>query len=256
MDGAADSFTAGQSLAQELASKPGLRGMMILSAWAERPFALEGNEVFIVGHGDAAATPELALNGARSDAIVRLKQLHLDLAGSPVHDFVQARYRDDRSAAEAIAARYLRQFGTTSSPERSDAALRKHDASVEGFARYRLSKAVYQSLLTSYRETANLQGMVVARFFPLLETSLHTEGDLVVLSVQRGRPAEAQNVRAGDIVVGIGGRPTPTLDLLNRVGSEEWNSTPARGQMAIDTESGGAKRTLRFFKPAPASQGN
>jgi C-terminal processing protease CtpA/Prc len=209
----------------------------------------------VVGKSELSTTPEAAMNSARNDAIVRMiKQLHQELAGTPIHDFVQARIHDDRGASDAIASRFLKQFGTTSTPERVDAALRKRESGIEGFARYKLSKASYQQVIASYRETTNVQGMVVGRFFPLLETSLHTEGDLVVLSVQRGRPAEAQNVRAGDIVLDIAGRPTSTLDALTRVAAEEWTNTAPRGQLAIDIESAGAKRTLKFFKPAP--QGN
>jgi anti-anti-sigma regulatory factor len=227
-------------------------------AWVERPFVLDGNDVFIVGKGELSATPEAAMINARNDAIVRVvKQLHQELAGTAIHDFVQARVHDERTASDAIATRFLRQFGTTATPERVDAALRKRESGVEGFARYRLSKANYQQLLASYREVTNIQGMVVARFFPLLETALHTEGDLVVLSVQRGRPADAQNARAGDVILNVGGRPTPTLDALSRASADEWANTPPRGQMSIDIESAGAKRTMKIFKPAPApSQGN
>jgi hypothetical protein len=227
-------------------------------AWVERPFVLDGNDVFIVGKGELSATPEAAMTSARNDAIVRVvKQLHQELAGTAIHDFVQARIHDDRTASEAIAARFLKQFGTTSTPERVDAALRKRESGVEGFARYKLSRSSYQQLLASYRETTNVQGMVVARFFPLLETALHTEGDLVVLSVQRGRPADAQNARAGDVILDVGGRPTPTVDALTKATAEEWANTPSRGQMSIDIESAGAKRTMKIFKPAPApAQGN
>jgi S1-C subfamily serine protease len=76
----------------------------------------------------------------------------------------------------------------------------------------------------------------------------------VVLSVQRGRPADAQGARAGDIVLSVSGRPTTTLDALTKVAAEEWSSTPARGQLSIEIESAGAKRTMKIFKPAP--QGN
>jgi hypothetical protein len=224
-------------------------------AWVERPFVLDGNDVFVVGKGEPSASPELAMNSARNDAIVRIvKQLHQELAGTPVHEFVQARVHDDRTASEAIANRFLKQFGTTASPERVDAALRKRDAGVEGFARYKVSKASYQQLLASYRDTTNVQGMVVARFFPLLESTMHSEGDLVVLSVQKGRPAEAQNARAGDVILGVGGRPIPTPEALGRATADEWVNTPPRGQMSIELESAGAKRSMKFFKPAP--QGN
>ena len=222
-------------------------------SWVERPFVIDGADVFVVGKSDFSATPELAMSTARNDAIVRLmKQMQGELAGSPVAEFLAARVRDtDHGANDAIAGRYLKQFGTTASPERVDAALRKRESGVEGFARYRLAKSVYQQVLAGYRDTTQLQGMTVARFFPLLEQTLHTDGDLVVLSTQRGRAAAEQGVRAGDVVLAISGRPVASVDTFNKVSADEWAQTPVRGTMSVDIESAGAKRTVRFFKPAP-----
>ena len=223
-------------------------------AWVERPFVIEGSDVFIVGKGELSATPEKAMELARNDAIVRMvKQIQQELAGSPTGEFLQSRARDERTNAsgEAIASRYLKQHGTTASPERVDAALRRRESGVEGFGRYRVTKDVYQQVVAGYRETSSLQGMVVGRFFPLLETTMHTEGDLVVLSVLRGRPAAEQGVRPGDVVLSVGGRPVATPDALNKTSADEWASTPVRGSLAVEVESTGAKRTLRFFKPAP-----
>jgi hypothetical protein len=223
-------------------------------AWVERPFVIEGNDVFVVGKSDVAPTSDAAISNARSDAIVRLvKQIYQDLSGTAVHDFAQARLRDaDRTVAEAIAARYLKQNGATATPERVDAALRRRDSGVEGFARYRISKSTYQQVVASYRETSTVQGMTVARFFPLLETTLRTEGDLVVIAVQRGRPAAEQGVHVGDIVLAIGSRPATTPEGFGKAAVDEWAMLPARGTMTIDIETAGAKRTVRFFKPAPA----
>jgi hypothetical protein len=54
-------------------------------AWVERPFVIEGNDVFVVGKGELSATPEMAIGQARNDAIVRLvKQIHQDIAGGRV----------------------------------------------------------------------------------------------------------------------------------------------------------------------------
>ena len=222
-------------------------------SWVERPFVIDGADVFVVGKSDLSATPELAMSTARNDAIVRLmKQMQGELAGTPVAEFLAARVRDtDHGANDAIAARYLKQFGTTASPERVDAALRKRESGVEGFARYRLTKAAYQQVLASYRDSSQLQGMTIARFFPLLEQTLHTDGDLVVLATQRGRAAAEQGVRAGDVVLAISGRPVSSVETFNKVSADEWMQTPVRGTMSVDIESAGAKRTVRFFKPAP-----
>ena len=225
-------------------------------AWVERPFVIEGTDVFVVGKGELSATPEQAMGHARNDAIVRMvKQIQQELAGSPAADFLQGRTREVTGAAnEAIATRYLKQFGTTASPERVDAALRKRESGVEGFARYKLPRATYQQVLAAYRETASLQGMTVGKFFPLLETTMHSEGDLVVLSVLRGRNAAEQGVRPGDVVLAVGTRPVTGTESFNKVSTEEWASTPVRGTLSVDIESAGAKRTIRFFKPVPPAQ--
>ena len=220
-------------------------------AWVERPFVLEGNDVLVVGKGDLSVSLEQAMSTARNDAIVRLmKQMQADLAGTPVAEFLSARIHDGGSN-EAIAQRYLKQFGTTASPERIEAAIRKRESGSEGFARYKLSRTAYQQVLAGYRDTAQLQGMTVARFFPLLESTLHTEGDVVVLSTLRGRPATEQGVRAGDIVLAIGNRPVPSLDAFNRVAADEWQQTTPGATMSVDLESAGAKRTIKLYKPVP-----
>jgi len=225
-------------------------------AWVERTFVVEGTDIFVVGKGELAATPEQAMGYARSDAIVRmLKQIQQELAGSTAGDFLQSRTREPTGAAnEAIANRYLKQFGTTASPERVDAALRKREAGVEGFARYKLPRTTYQQVVASYRDAAFLQGMTVGKFFPLLETTMHTDGDIIVLGVLRGRNAAEQGVRPGDIVLAIGSRPVTGTDAFNKIATEEWASTPLRGNLSVDMESAGARRTIRFFKPAPPGQ--
>ncbi len=255
-NGAPAAASASNAAPKEASPPPAgwMQSVELPPAWVERPFVMEGSDVLIVGKGDLSATPEQAMSQARNDAIVRLvKQVQTELAGSPISEFLQTRTHEERgaSANEAIANRYLKQFATTASPERVDAALRKREAGVEGFARYKLSKATYQSVVASYRETAQLQGMVVGRFFPLLETTMHTDGDLIVLSVIRGRNAAEQGVRPGDIVLSVGGRPVTAPDTFNKASNEEWASTPVRGSLPLEIESAGAKRTIRFFKPAP-----
>jgi hypothetical protein len=221
-------------------------------SWVERPFVLEGDNVFVVGRGDPSPSAEVAIAQARSNAIVRLmKQVQQELAGTPTAEFLQARTREpDKSTSEAIADRYMKQFGTTAAPERVDAALRKRDSSMESFARYKLSKTAYDGVVNAYRETTTLQGMTIARFFPLLETTLHTDGDLIVLSVQRNRTAADQGVHPGDILLSVGSRPVGSIDSLVKVSNDALaNSTP-RGTLTVDIESAGARHTVRFSKAA------
>ncbi|MBX3264992.1 MAG: hypothetical protein KF782_35295, partial [Labilithrix sp.] len=244
---------AARETAPEPPSTAWMQSVDLPPAWVERPFVIEGGDVLVVGRGELSATPEQAMGLARADAVVRMmRQVLQELAGSPAAEFLQERVRDASSSAnDAVAARYLKQLGTTASPERVDAALRKRESGVEGFARYKLSRETYQRVVASYRETASLQGMTVGRFFPLLETTMHSEGDLVVFSVARGRPALDQGVRPGDVVLSIGGRAVSAPDAFGRVSSEEWAATPARGTLSVEVESAGARRTVRFFKPAP-----
>jgi hypothetical protein len=236
-----------------IASTAWMQSVDLPPAWIERPFVVEGSDVFIVGKGELSATPEQAMSQARNDAIVRMmKQVQSELGGSATAEFLSGRSREiDRSANEAIANRYVKQFGTTASPERVDAALRRRESGVEGFARYKIAKTTYQQVVGAYRETASLQGMIVGRFFPLLETTMHSDGDLVVFSVLRGRNAAEQGVRPGDIVLAISGRAVASPETFGKVSTEEWAATPARGTMSVDLESAGAKRTIRFYKPVP-----
>ncbi|MCW5831802.1 MAG: hypothetical protein KIS78_05040 [Labilithrix sp.] len=224
-------------------------------AWVERPFVIEGGDVLVVGRGELSATPEQAMGLARADAVVRMmRQVLQELAGSPAAEFLQERVRDASSSAnDAVAARYLKQLGTTASPERVDAALRKRESGVEGFARYKLSRETYQRVVASYRETASLQGMTVGRFFPLLETTMHSEGDLVVFSVARGRPALDQGVRP-HVVLLTGGRAVSaprTRSGCSACGSRarERAATPARGTLSVEVES--AARDARSASSSP-----
>jgi C-terminal processing protease CtpA/Prc len=243
--------------AKEVASAAATNWMQSVDlppAWVERPFVIDTNDVFVVGKSEPSASNEAAMTSARNDAIVRImKQINTELTGSPVGDFVQPRIREDKTAIDGIAARFEKQFATTASPERVDAALRKRDSGIEGFARYHLSKATYNQLVSAYRDTSNVQGMVVARFFPLLESSLHTDGDLVVIGVQKGRPAENLGVRPGDIVLAVGTHPVQTPDGYVKQATDDWSQIPVRGQLAIEMESAGAKRTIKITKPAPAA---
>ncbi|NOU27572.1 MAG: hypothetical protein HOO96_06650 [Polyangiaceae bacterium] len=206
-----------------------------------------------MGKGDVADNAESSLLHARNEAIVRLvRHVAQELVGSPVYDYVQPRIRDDeRGQSAEVAARYLAQVGSFATPERVDVANRQRDGGVELYARYKLPRNVLAQVVATYRATATLQGLVVARVFPLLEVTTHTDAELVVVNVQRGSPGAASGARVGDYVLGIGGKPAAGLDAFAKSAIDEWAILPPRSYLAVDMDVSGARKSIRIFKPGP-----
>lgn len=223
--------------------------------WVERPIAIEPDAVLVVGHSAPSASPEEALEGARRDATLRLiDQLHEDLAGTPVRAFLDKRVRRDApGAAEAIASRFAKQQGKALSFERVEVATRKLEQGMEVYARYKVTRAAYDALVAQYRATTKFRGLEVAQLFPLLETTLHAEGDLVVLGVDRRSAADLAGLREGDVIISVGTTVTPTVDAFRQTVLSAWADTPARGKLSLAIESSGAARTAVMFKPAPTA---
>ena len=221
--------------------------------WVERPIAIEGDTIFIVGHGALGTSAEQGLETARIDATSRLvDQFYDDLAGTPVHDFLDKRIRRDApGAAQAVAARFETQHGRDSGFERADVATRKRDGGVEVYVRYKLDKKEYDALLASYRATMKFRGAEVAQFFPLLDTALHASGQLMVIDVEKRSPADLAGIHEGDIVDKVGATPVGSVDAFRATGLAVWTNLEPRGRMTLELESAGATRTVALFKPAP-----
>ena len=58
--------------------------------------------------------------------------------------------------------------------------------------------------------------------------ALPVESGILVISVERGSPAEAAGVREGDIVVEFNGQPTESIDSLHRLLTESQVGAPSR----------------------------
>jgi S1-C subfamily serine protease len=130
-----------------------------------------------------------------------------------------------------------------------DSSLRKREQGIEAFVRYRLSAATYQRALAEYKMIHKAFGMELGRYFPALESTLRSEAEVVVLSVEKGSPADEQGIRAGDLVRSLGGSPVPSIDALkSRLGAPA--SAPADGEIVLEIESAGAKRAVRFARAA------
>jgi hypothetical protein len=230
------------------------KGTDLPPAWVERPFAIDGDQVFIVGRGGPAASEEAAIALARSDALERLcAGMIPELSGSPVQEFVQARaVTPDRrkEVVEPAARRYLKQVGATATPERVDVVTRQRDEGVETFARYRMSKQAFTAAVESYKQTSAFQGLIVARFFPELEASIRTDGELVIVAVQKSWQTDAMGVRAGDVILDVNGHAVASVDAFARVAAEEWAKTLPGGGVTMQVESLGARRAVKVLKAA------
>jgi len=227
--------------------------------WVERPFVIEGDSVFIVGRSGPAVDEEAALAMARSDAIARLTASMVpDLMGSPIYDFLQlrappegARAERQRETIEPVARRYLKQLGTLATPERVDAVMRKQSAGVEAVARYKLSKASFNAALAAYKKTSVFLGITVGRFFPGLEGSIRTEGEIIVVATEKNWQISQAGIRPGDVIIDVNGRAVASRDAFEKVTSDVLSSAPPGSSITLQIESLGARRSVRFMVPKP-----
>ena len=222
--------------------------------WVERPFVEENNMLLILGRSEKAPNAEAALAQARSEAIGRvLRQLQTDLAGGPTHEFLVARQpKDDdvKKRMASVADRYLRQVGTFAQPDRGETVVRQREGGIEAFARYRLSRTAYAQALATYKGTATLQGMTVARVFPTLDAP--GTSDLVVIAVAKGRPADAAGIKVGDFVSTAAQKPISSVDAFGRL-SDDWNQLPPGQTLDVEIENSGGRSTAKLRKPYPVA---
>jgi serine/threonine protein kinase len=223
-------------------------------AWAERPFAVEGEELLVVGRGGPAASAEAAVELARFDAVARLAEEMLgQLAGTPSYDFIRARmeHRDIQGALtrQRIAQRYLAQQGALATPVRAQVEVLTRDGGqLEAFVQYKLARSAFAEATDTYRATATFQGMTVARTFPLLEESPPSP-ELRVIAVEPSSPADVAGVREGDSVVSLQRRRVESVPLFEQVAREEWSRLGPGKVLEVTIDAQGSQRTLRMSVP-------
>ena len=220
-------------------------------AWVDRPFVLGDTEITLVGHATGAATPEAALKDARLDAVrVLVGEIQRELAPGAAHEFLKQREpAADKRQSPEIARRFLDQMGSFASPERVENALRRREQGIEAFVRYKLPAAAYQRAIAEYKATHRFIGMELGRYFPLLESTIHSEAEIVVLSVEKSSPADVLGIRPGDFVRSAGGAPAPSIEALRAQLADEQARAAPGSAMAMEIESAGARRTVRFPRP-------
>ncbi|WP_437622084.1 FIST N-terminal domain-containing protein [Sorangium sp. So ce1151] len=223
--------------------------------WVERPFVIEGESVFVVGRGGPTASEADALAAARNNAIERLTSgLAVELASSPVAELLvvrppaEVRPAQRAEVVERIAGRFLAQVGSFATPERVDAVVRREGGGVVAFARYRLPRQSFEAAAASYRQTATFQGITVARFFPQLEASARTAGDLVVVAVERPRQGAEADIVAGDVVLSVNERPVYSVEVFGKATADAWARTARGGTVTVQIESRGERRSVSFAK--------
>ncbi|HRC58713.1 MAG TPA: PDZ domain-containing protein, partial [Kofleriaceae bacterium] len=226
-------------------------------AWTERALTTEGDVLYVVGRTAlpeaSSAGLEAGLEAARQAAtVLLLEQIEAELEGSPVHAFVAARTRRDAADARpAIAARFLTQHGQALALTRAEVATHKRESGTELYVRYRVPRAQVDAVRASYRATFKFRGLELALFFPVLETALHAEGQLIVIAVDRRSGAALAGVREGDVLLSVAGAPVTTLDSFRTTANNAWVNLEPRGRLSLEFESAGARKTVTLMKPAP-----
>jgi hypothetical protein len=217
--------------------------------WADRTFVIDGETVFVVGRAEKGASPEAALEIARTDATLQLlKQLHIDLAGTPSHDLVAARIRPAEYTQHAAKAteRFFRQTPGIPGPERAETVIRRKDGAVEAYARFRLARASYNALVARYKKTTGFHGMTIGRVFPLVSPDL-TDIDGVVVSVQNPRVFDGPAPHPGDLIKLASGRPFTITDTL---AADDWLGVNPNESLVLDLDRDGAAATAKIRRAA------
>jgi ABC-type transporter Mla MlaB component len=211
--------------------------------WADNPILVQGGSVWVVGRGTGTSEEE-ALAAARAEATDRLVgQMLTRLQGKPVHDLVETLGADAAGeSASAVAQRYQKQLGASAALERMETAVKSQGDRREILARFRMPQDAFQSAVERYGKASAFQGVAVSAFFPALERSIRTEGDLVVVS------SRAADVKPGDVVLAVGGRPVSTVEAFVRAAQQQWARLPSGGALPLQVERSGEAKTVRLVK--------
>jgi hypothetical protein len=221
----------------------------LLPGWADNPISVQSGGVYVVGRG-SGATEEEALAASRAAATDQLvSQLLFGLQGKPIADVVRAAGADAAGEnSAAVAERLQRQLGAAISLERTDTAVRGQGGRQEMVARYRVGQDVFKAAVDRYSKVAVFRGITVAPFFPALERTVRTEGELVVVA------SKLPDVKPGDVLLSVGGRPVTALESLAKLALETTARLPPGG-LQLQLERGGEARTVALGKagkaPAP-----
>jgi hypothetical protein len=225
----------------------------LLPGWADNPVSVQGGNVYVVGRG-TGATEEEALAAARAAATDRLVgQLLGALQGKPIAEVVRAAGADAAGEnAAAVAERFQRQLGAAGSLERTETAERAQGGHPEMVARYVMGQDAFKAAVDRYAKVALFRGITVAPFFPALERTVRTEGEVVVVA------SKLPDVKPGDVLLSLGGRPIPSMEAMNRI-ALEVGAKPAAGGLQLQLERGGEPKTVNLGKagraPAPGKSG-
>ena len=215
----------------------------LLPGWADNPVAVQGGSVYVVGRG-GGATEEEALAASRAEATNRLvSQLLSALQGKPIADVVRAAGAEASGEnAAAVAERFQHQLGATISLERTDTAVRGAPGHQEMVARYKLGQDAFKAAVDRYAKVAAFRGITVAPFFPALERTMRTDGELVVVA------SKVPDVKPGDVLLSLGGKPL-AIDSMAKLPLEGAKAPPPGG-LQLQLERGGEPKTVTLGKPA------
>ncbi|HEY8207770.1 MAG TPA: hypothetical protein VIG99_09840, partial [Myxococcaceae bacterium] len=137
------------------------------------------------------------------------------LQGKPIFDVVNdsgANAAPENSAA--VAARFERQVGATTTLERTDATVRDQGGRQEMVARFRVGQDALKAAADRYGKVVVYRGITAALFFPTLEHTVRTKGELMVVA------SKVPEVKPGDVLLSLGGRTLGTLEGLPKIALE------------------------------------
>jgi hypothetical protein len=238
--------TAQRSPASASASSSGSAAARTPPEWLSRGMEELAGETLIVGVG-TAPTEERALADARASAIRAFALATLGrMAEGSAKKFVVDRVGGDGARARledagAVAERWLRQVGTIATPVRVGSFVEVVAEGTRVSARYSLGREALDRATKGYEQLAVVGDVTVAPVFPLLESVIHTKGELVVVAVPARRGARPDGVGVGDVLLDVDGVPVPSVLALETA----RKAAPKGAKLALGFESAGARTTIQ-----------
>jgi hypothetical protein len=211
--------------------------------WLGRTSEEVAGETLIIGVG-TGPSEERALANARASAIRAFAIATLArMSEGAAKKFVVDRVGADGARARAedaagVAERWLRQVGTTATPVRVGSFVEVVAEGTRVSARYSLGSDALDRAAKLYEQVAVVGDVTVAPVFPLLESVIHTKGELVVVAVPAKRGARPDGV--GDVLLDLDGVPIPSLAALDTARKAAANGA----KIKLGFESAGARTTI------------
>ena len=100
-----------------------------------------------------------------------------------------------------------------------------------------------------YKKTSSSLGVTVARFFPALEATIHTDGEIIIVAAEKSFQIDQEGLRPGDMLIDVKGRAVTSIESFDKAMRDALASSPPWTPIPVQIESLGARRSVHLMGP-------